>query len=279
MRIALAQTDSSAHDLEANLQTHVDYIERAIAESADLVVFPELSLSGDNTGPDADIRKMQLTLNDPRLEPLRTLSEKIDVVFGMLEDAGAQQYNASLYLHNGAVQHVHRKVFLANYATFNEKAFAAPGAAADTFDSDYGRTSLLICNDCWHPILPYMAALEGAELLLVPSNSARSTMGDQLAIRQIWENANRTYAGMLNVYVIFVNRVGPRYSEEERFQYWGGSEIIGPQGNAVVKADYDEAALVFADIDLDALRAHQQDTAIFADLNPTLLRNKLNQLL
>jgi predicted amidohydrolase len=120
----------------------------------------------------------------------------------------------------------------------------------------------MICNDTWHTVAPYLAALEGAQALLVPASSARGTLQHHLDIPSTWMCMNRTYSATMGFYTVFVNRVG---LFRGRFPFWGGSEIIGPRGEVVVQAPLDREALVIGEIDLNRVRAQRRAAPILRD--------------
>src|SRR5690606_21180091 len=128
--------------------------------------------------------------------------------------------------------------------------------------------AVLICNDVWHPPAPYLAALDGAEILLVPANSARGALSGNLDITATWEQMNRANAAMLGFYVVFVNRAGLMAGAPGGHRYWGGSEIVGPDGQIVVKAPYDDEALVIGAIDLAVVAKQRRQAPLIRDTRP-----------
>jgi predicted amidohydrolase len=271
MKIALGQIDSLDYDLTANLTRHLNMIAEAEQAKADLIVFPELSLSGDELG--GDLRAVSLTVDDDALRPLVEASRTIDIVVGLLEREDQTYYNAAFYYAGGELRHRHRKAFLVDYAVFQEGKYCTPGDDLRAFDMNWGRAGLLVCNDVWHSAVPYLMALEGVVLLLIPANSAHTTLGDSLDIRATWEHMNRAYSGMMGCYTVFVNRAGILDNEDGDFPYWGGSEIIGPRGEVVVKAPYEAEALVYGEVDLHAVAAQHANAPILRDARPAFLRD------
>ena len=211
MRVALAQMDSASGDLERNLARHMEWIQEAVTEGAELIVFPELGLTGDRIGP--DIPDVSLSREAEQLEQIADASHKIDIVIGLAErgiKSHYNRYNAAFYYSEGSLLYSHRKLFLVNYSVFEEAKHFVPGNNLQAFDSRLGRICMLICNDVWHASAPYIGALDGAELLIVPSSSARGTLQDHLDIPQTWEHMVRAYSGMMGFYIVHVNRVGVR---------------------------------------------------------------------
>lgn len=279
MKVALAQIDSNAGNLQKNVDKHLDSIAQAVREGADLIVFPELSLTGDKIGPVVD--DVSLSTESDELMAICEASTEIDVVVGLIERSETNlynRYNSAFYFSDCVLMHRHRKLFLVNYAVFDEGKHYVPGNNLQAFDTRLGRACMLICNDVWHAAAPYVAALDGAELLIVPTNSARGTLEDSLDIPATWEHMNRAYSAMLGFYTICVNRVGVRGGIYGEFPYWGGSEIIGPRGEVVVKAPYDEEALVFGEVDVDRVARQRYDAPIVRDARLWIIRQEINRL-
>jgi predicted amidohydrolase len=279
MKVALAQIDSKVADVKANLAKHLDFIEQAITKKADLIVFPELSLTGDivdSNPPDVSLR--------PDSEPLQEIAEasqKIDIVIGLAERSKLNlynRYNSAFYFSEGQRTYRHRKLFLVNYSVFDEGKHYVPGNNLEAYDSRLGRISMLVCNDVWHAASPYIAALDGAEMMIVPTNSMRDTLDEHLDIPTTWEHMNRAYSAMMGFYTVFVNRVGVRKSLYGDFHYWGGSEIIGPNGKVVVKAPYDDEALVFGEVDLEQIATQRYHAPIIRDARLWIFRQEINRL-
>jgi predicted amidohydrolase len=279
MKIALAQIDSAPGDLQANLDKHLDFIRQAIQQKAELIVFPELSLTGEKIGP--HVADVSLSIESEELLGISEASNEIDIVIGLAEKSEINLYNrfnTSFYLSGAALVHRHRKLFLVNYSVFDEGKHYVPGNNLQAFDARAGRMCMLICNDAWHAAMPYIAALDGAELMIVPANSARETLEDDLDIPQTWEHMNRAYSGMTGMYTIFVNRVGVRKSLYGDFPYWGGSEIISPRGEVIVKAPYDEEALIFGEVDISLVAQQRYNAPILRDARLFIVEQEIARL-
>jgi predicted amidohydrolase len=279
MKVALAQIDSASGDVQANLERHIDYIQKSIDAGADLIVFPELSLSGETLGPEAE--DASLSADSATIKAICELSQEIDIVVGVNERSETNlydRYNAAFYFSERTLLHRHRKLFLVNYAVFEEAKHYAPGNNLQAFDTRIGRVCMLVCNDVWHAPSPYIAALDGAEILIVPANSARGTLKDRLDIPSSWEHMNRAYSAMLGFYTIFVNRVGTRRDMYGEYPYWGGSEIIDAQGQVVVKAPYDEEALIFGEIDTAEVSLQRYRAPLVRDARLWLYQQEIDRL-
>lgn len=274
-QLSLAQVSPALGDLERNLTLHRAALDEAIAAGSDLVVFPELSLTGyfvkDLAGD------LGLALGDPRLEPFYQASLHIDVVVGLiLADSGQVHHIASIYLSGGKVVHVHRKAYLPTYGMFEEARFLAPGNALRAFDTRLGRMAILICEDVWHPSTMSIVCADGADVVLVVASSpARGFGGDRPASARIYEDMNRVYAQLFGIHVAFCNRVG----FEDGIGFWGGSEVVDPFGEVLAKAPYFEPASVTAAIDPGVQRRARLVTPLWRDERLDLTHAELTRVL
>jgi predicted amidohydrolase len=279
MKVALGQIDCVGGDVDANLKKHVEYIREAASQGANLIVFPELSLTGDKIGP--NIPDVSLSLESDALLEICELSNQIDIVVGLIERSESNlynRYNSAFYFSECTLVHRHRKLFLVNYAVFEEAKHFVPGNNLQAFDAGLGRMGMLVCNDVWHAPAPYIAALDGAEMLVVPTNSARGTLADNLDIVTTWESMNRAYSAMMGYYYVFVNRVGVRKDVYGEFPYWGGSEILSPDGELVVKAPYDEEALIMGEVDMEMVAAQRFNAPIIRDARLWIVQQETERL-
>jgi predicted amidohydrolase len=255
-KAALAQIDCKVGDLNINLQHHLDVVERAKQQGAQLVVFPELSLTGYT------LRDLAWDLaidpfGDKRLDPLKEASKKISIVLGLVESASNHGiYNSALFLEDGVVRHVHRKIYPPTYGMFEEGRYFSRGDHVAAFDSKLGRFGILICEDMWHLSLPYLLAYDGAEVILsLTASPSRMSPGSQeMANAQVNHEHHRTYARLLSCYVLFCNRVG----YEDGVNFWGGSCIVTPAGSMAGSARFFKEDLILAEIDsLEIQRARR----------------------
>jgi predicted amidohydrolase len=263
MQIALAQLDCRLGELETNTERVRETIAAASADGADLVVFPELQLSGyavGNGGPDASCSAAEAA----------EAAESTAALIGFHEREGDTRYNSAVYAENRAPVHVHRKLYLVDYPPFEEDSRFEPGEAMRAFDAALGRMAVLICNDAWQPVLPSLAAYDGAEILLIPSCSSTAVPEAE----PYWRELTRFYARMLECWVVFVNRVG----EEAGFAYWGGSHVVDPWGEMVAEAPRHEEALVLAEVDVDRVAARRRELPPAADRRLDLLQTELARL-
>jgi predicted amidohydrolase len=271
VRIALAQMDCALGDVTANLDHAREQAATASAQGADLVVFPELTLHGYRLGEVDGGRSLRA--DDPRLAALT--EPGADVLVGFHEDGGVRRYNAAAYLGADGSRHVHRKLYLSNYLAWEERKHAGPGQSLRAFDTRIGRVATLICNDAWQPALPWLAAQDGAEVLLVPANSAEGLGPESLDVIDYWTELLRYIARMQQCWVIFCNRVG----SEGGARFWGGSRILDPRGRVVAEAPLWDAQLLVADIDVAAARRDRHGLPLLAEARLGLIERELARLI
>jgi NAD+ synthase (glutamine-hydrolysing) len=247
LKISIAQISSRLADVEKNIEKHLTYIEQAIEAGSDIIIFPELSLSGYSV-KDA-VYDVAMKSDDRRLRPFYEASKKISICLGTVElTNNYEAKNTNLFLENGLLVARHRKVYLPTYGVYEERRYFTPGNRFRAFDSRHGRFGMLICEDLWHPSSTSILALDGALLIFV--NSAGILRGvhqkDKPENIEIWENLNKTSAHVFTSYLVFCNRVG----SEDGLMFWGGSEVVDPHGKVTAKAPYFEEYLLSAEIDL-----------------------------
>jgi predicted amidohydrolase len=267
VRLALAQVDSRLGDVEANAARARESLRDARTAGADLVVFPELHLSGYSL---AALGRAP-SRSPEELAALASEAGEAAVVLGFPERGNGATYNSAAYFERGALVHVHRKLHLVDYAPFSEDTLFSPGDAIRAFDASAGRLAVLICNDVWQPVPPFVAAQDGAQLLLVPACSSTAVAEAEA----YWRGLTQFYARMLQVYVVFANRVG---SEPDGLTFWGGSHVVDPWGEVVAEAARFEEDLLVLDVDSAAVEERRAELPIVAEPRLRLLRSELERL-
>ena len=277
MRITLAQIDSRPGELSANIERAERVIAEAVNDGTDLVVFPELSLSGYSIGElEEDV---SIPPDDERIAQLAKETKGAGVLLGFAEAQahGLHTYNSAAYWENGLLVHLHRKLYLPNYATFEERKHFLPGQTSRAYPVMGGRhrAATLVCNDAWQPQLAFLAAQDGALILLVPACSAQSMFPERYDSRTYWRNITRFYGRMFQLYVVFVNRVGT----EGALRFWGGSHIVDPWGEVIAEADESREHVLTTDIDLSLVRRRRRDIPLVREARLGLLRREIDRLL
>lgn len=277
-RLGLAQTTAVLGDLAANLENHLQMIERAREQAVDLLVFPELSLTGYNLQDLSYGVATQPTADDPIFAPLYEASRGLDLVVGFVdEDERHRFYIASAYLSGGELVHVHRKIYLPTYTLFDEGRYFALGRDIRAFDTRFGRVGMLICEDFWHASPPYLLWLDGAEILLLMSASPGRGLDDQEkpASARWVEHVTQAYAGLFTNFVAHANRVG----FEDGFVFWGGSLAFNPDGELIAQAPYLDETLLCVDVDTNHLHRTRARLPLLRDERPGLTLRTLERIL
>jgi predicted amidohydrolase len=274
MRITLAQVASQLGDIDANLERAAEIMVEGGRRHSDLVVFPELFLTGYALGRvDADLA---MSADDSRLTRLSRIAPETDALIGYYEDGlGVHNYNSATYYDGDSVVHTHRKLYLPTYDIFEERKHFSPGQSMRAFDTRQGRVATLICNDAWQPHLVFLAVQDGARVLFVPTNSAQSRFPEQYDSRTYWRDITVFYARMFQCYVVFVNRVG---DEGEHLRFWGGSHIVDPWGKIVCALPDDEEAVVTTSIDLATVRKRRREVPLVREARLGLLAREATRL-
>ena len=183
MKVALAQIAPRLGNLQYNLKIHQNTVAKAKKENVDLLIFPELSLTGytlKDLTQDAAINPQK----DTTFKKLRTLSQGISLVFGFVEEGeDGLIYNSSAFLSQGQTLHIHRKVFLPTYGMFEEGKFFAQGKNFGTFSTPFGKAGMMICYDFLHYSASYLLFAGGSGLNIITSAAKSSPVDHSSIIR------------------------------------------------------------------------------------------------
>ncbi len=247
-------------------------------EPPELVVAPETALTGYFL--EGGVRDLAITGDQLFADLSRQHQEAgtppLDVALGFYEVHGNRLYNSGLYATLGGpeagVRHIHRKIFLPTYGVFDEERFVEAGRSVQAFDTQWGRAAILICEDAWHSFTPMLAALDGAQLIIIPSASpARGvvatddTAGRPLSLAR-WSRLAQDIAGEHGVYVALSQLVG--FEGGKAFP--GGSILAGPRGDLLVQGPVFQEAIIPAVLDFEEITRARADLPLLADLEMRL---------
>jgi len=279
MRIALAQMAPLLGDVAKNWDLHRKLWEKARRAKADLLVFPELSLTGYK------LRDLVETVTeDParsaRFKELRSMSRALPLVVGFVEESRNEKglfFNAAAFLAGGRLIHVHRKVFLPTFGMFEEGRFFAPGGHFGSFATPFGPAGLMICRDFLHLNSGYLLFAGGAEILITISAAPGRGLGvaKGFASSRMWELMGETLARFTTSVVVYCNRVGM----EDGMAFAGGSFVFAPDGRLAAQAPYFEEALLLVDIDPDGVRKARKSWPWKRDDKPEVTLASLQRIL
>ncbi len=276
-RIALLQTNPRLGDMQTNLEDHLTRIDRAVTGGAELVCFPELSLTGYFLKDQVD--ELALTLDAPFFEPLLERSHSASIVVGFVERSASNRlYNSVAFLERGQILGVHRKVHLVSYGMFDEARDFAAGDRFRIIESRLGRFGPLICEDLWHTPSAYLHFLNDADYLLVPSASpARGVEapGPGLSSQRTWNTLLESTAVLYRTWVLYVGRVG----WEDGIGFGGSTAVFDPFGTQTDLCEGLEVAALETDIDPETLRRARIETPLRRDEKPWVLASELERTL
>lgn len=250
--MGIGQICAVRNDVDANLQCITEMVDRAEAEGVNHLVFPELALTGylvDHRYSHAAAR-----LDGPQVKQLRALSNRMSISVGLIEETEkALFYNSAIFLERGRIKHLHRKIYLPTYGIFDERRYFGAGWDVSAFNSAHGRMAMLICGDAWHIPLAYIAAHDGADVLIILAASTYEGLTNTTSSDDAWRCMCRSYALTLSCYVVFANLAG----KDGEYDFWGGSFVAGPDGNLIAASEANGPDLVVVDLDFDALRTQR----------------------
>jgi len=275
LSVALAQIAPKLGDLQYNLNLHVEQIESARRQRADLIVFPELSLSGyflRDMVPD-----LALTPTGPEIGRLIDAAGPMSLVVGFVEESPRGRYhNAVLWAEGGRIVHVHRKVYLPTYGLFDEQRYFAAGERFEAFDTArFGRVGLLICEDFWHLSAAAIMQAEEVDVLICTANSpARGVDGPKIRTAETYGQLAAAFAQLLGAAVLVVNRAG----FEDGLCFWGGSLAVGPDGRMLAEAPMFDESLCLAAFDPAELRRRRLVAPLARDERLLLTIEELNRI-
>ena len=276
MKLALVQISPILGNVKKNIDIHLDYIEKAKKKKIDLLIFPELSLTGYSL---KDL--VAEVAIDPKknryIDLLKTYSRELSLVFGFVEEKDSGLfYNSAAYLSRGKIIHIHRKVFLPTYGMFEEAKFYAQGKNFNTFSTPFGNTGIMICYDFLHYGASYLLFVGGAEIIIAISAApGRGVTGKEtFASSHMWELMGETISRFSTSFLIYCNRVG----FEDGLCFAGGSFIYNPAGQLLAKASYADEEFLIKDIDLEEIRRIRKKWPYMRDEKPEIILEALKRI-
>jgi NAD+ synthetase len=283
LRLVIAQIRPRKADYAENLR-RVGSVFAQVAtldEPPGLIVLPETAMSGYFL--EGGVQEVAVTagtlFRDLAQQHSLSGAPPLDVAVGFYEEFRSRYHNSALYASLGGVEpgirHVHRKIFLPTYGVFDEERFVDRGHSVQAFDTGWGRAAMMVCEDSWHSLVATLAALDGARLVIIPSASPargvgpdRSSDGEALpqSVRR-WERVVRHIAEEHGMYVVLAQLSG--FEGGKGLQ--GGSVVVGPRGDVLVRGPVFEEAIVTATLKTDELKRARAESPLLADLEAELL--------
>jgi NAD+ synthase (glutamine-hydrolysing) len=237
--IALAQQDFLVGDIRGNLEICTRLIRAAREQGADLVLFPELALTG-YPPEDLLLRPGFLRAAHHALTELAVTVEGIDVVIGHPWEENDGRFNALSWIRNGRILGRYYKQLLPNYAVFDEQRYFKPGTDPLVIELMGLRLGVLVCEDAWEEGPALQARQQGAELLLVAN--ASPYRDDKLEARQDMFSRRHRDTGLPMAYC---NLIGG----QDELVFDGRSMVMDRQGNLSQAGPLCKESLLLADYD------------------------------
>jgi NAD+ synthase (glutamine-hydrolysing) len=266
LRIAIGQINSTVGDLNGNAGKIVSYIRRAQEFGADIVVFPELALTG-YPPEDLLLKPKFVADNLETIKHVASAAEDIVAIVGFVDKKGKDLYNAAAVIYKGEIKGVFHKMILPNYGPFDEKRYFAPGKEARVFQ--YGKVLFggNICEDIWHPNTgPTCAQSQaGAKLILninaSPYYSGRISERQRIIKKQAKDN---------KVSIVYVNMVGG----QDELLFDGQSMVVNQNGRIIGKAMPFREDLQILDVEAPEYKGKQLKNVIVVERN-TVEKNRV----
>jgi len=262
IKIALAQISCKREDKTENIKKMEETVAEAKKQAAELIIFPELSLTGYVVRD--QIYELAETIPGPSTKTIESIARKTKthIVFGLpelSEKTQATVYNAAVLLGPEGFIGKYRKMYLPTHSIFEEKRYFRPGYQTAVFDTQLGKIGLIICYDIFFPEVSRLTRLKGAQLIVCISASpaVRRAFFETLTMARAIENT---------AFLAYVNLVGI----EDGLQFWGGSRLIEPNGKVLAQAKCDEEDLVMCDVDYADIRPVEAFASTLKDLRPEL---------
>jgi predicted amidohydrolase len=272
MKVAAAQIECRQGSITENLAMHLDMIAAAKARGVELVVFPELSLTDYLAAP--DVQALARPRDCTELRALADVAGSLWLSVGFIEagDDG-RFYNAQALLDGSGIAHIHRKINLPTYGQLAEGHFYSAGRHISTAAMHGWSAATLICADTWNPALPWLAALQHPEILIVPVASSQFAVGADFDNPGGWTTNLAHTALTYGLPIVMTNHCGVRAG----FNFWGGSRILDADGRVLASASH-RPELIIADIERDNVTAARCRLPTIRDADPLLVQSELTRI-
>ena len=237
LRIAAVQIEPRLGDIQYNRSLIMDRLSEAVAEKAQLIIFPECASSGYNFDSLESAQRAAEPIPGPTSDALISACARyaVHVVVGMLERATEGTYNSALLVGPSGLVAVYRKTHL---PFLGVDRFVNSGASLDVHDTPIGRIGLLICYDMRFPESARVLCLRGADIIALPTNWHATSADFPDFVTKCRARENR-------VFVVASDRVG----SEHGTAYLGRSQIVDIMGRALAEADDHSEMILYANVD------------------------------
>lgn len=301
MKVAIFQTNPILMDVQANLDDVLQKIDQAKQKGVELIVFPELALTGYFVGQ--RYHEVALRMDSREIRQIVDATTGTAAVVGFIEESNSMHfYNSALVAVDGKPLYAYRKLNLPNYGVFEERKYFSSGKRVPVFRLNEMNFSVFICNDLWHPSIPYLGVAQKADVFVTLFNSSQGSMGTEFSNIESWGIINKFYSRVFGIYNLCANRVGEEVwnesdsmlavehpsengapgkifeKEKMRFKFWGGSEIINPFGQQIAKAALHQEDVIYGEISRDLLRQKRILLPYLRDDDPYFTHRELQRI-
>ncbi len=236
MKIALAQINPTVGALESNAKKIIEYIGKAKAQGAELVVFPELAITG-YPPEDLVLKPQFIADNIDALKKIVKASKGMGVFVGFVDRKGKDLYNAGAFIDNGKIIKIYHKNHLPNYGVFDEKRYFKEGEGSAVVSFRGVKIGLGICEDIWVEDGPYKGEAKAGAKIILNINASPYEAGKIYDREKILKKR----AIGTRAHIVYVNMVGG----QDELVFDGGSMVINGKGKLIASApQYKEALLI-----------------------------------
>lgn len=277
LRVSAVQMDCHLGDINSNVEKIFSLARQAQEhEGAELVVFPELSLTGyDNR---EGFEHLSVDLDDEIFDKLKRLSREVALMIGLVEETprSMANYNSYGFLWQGEFKALARKIYPPTYSVFEEQKHFGKGRRLVPIEYKNFNLAPIVCNDLWHPAISYLYHLMGVDVVVVPATSSTRETGNG------WPGNDDTWASLVHFnaivygsFVIFANRAG----SEAGLTFWGGSHIVSPFGVILAEAPREKEAIITADLEYSMIRSARKFRPYHRDEDPRFTQRELERII
>jgi N-carbamoylputrescine amidase len=277
--VAIVQFKPHKGDLDANLATLRRIFAQLVAGPGPvpaLIVLPEAAMTGYFLeGAVYELSFSAQAFADRLDAEWRAAggTVPVDVVCGFYENDGGRYHNSALYATLGGpgaatIAHVHRKMFLPTYGVFDEERFLSRGRRLSVFPTPFGPAAILICEDAWHSIMPAIAALKGARMIIIPSASPGRGLAGAGMLESVerWRATATMMAGEHGVYVLYAGLTGFEGGKGMS----GSSCVVSPRGEVLESLDELTVSILRATLDPAEVDLARATLPLLGDLSAVL---------
>ncbi|MEP6608940.1 MAG: NAD+ synthase [Burkholderiaceae bacterium] len=240
VKVAVAQLNCTVGDFEGNSRKIIDAASRAAAAGADLLLTPELSLTG-YPPEDLLLRRAFYAASDAAMQMLTTQLLQfpdLNAIVGHPLAREGHRFNAASLIQGGVVLGTYCKHDLPNYDVFDEQRYFTPDNRPLVFDLNHTAFGVNICEDTWFSYAPECATSAGARVLLVLNGSPFNLGKQEQRLNTLRANVTR-----YRMPVVYANLVGG----QDELVFDGGSFVLDADGKVVATAPYFEEYLLFTE--------------------------------